>query len=246
MTHQPSSQVMKHFDTVCYLSQGRVAYFGDREASMDYFNRLGFPCPAYTNPSDHIIRCLSIIPARPRYSYKQIAGIIDEWEGSRERRTVDAQIADTNSNSLRTAAGGKGLSSPLLRDGSVVVTGFPEEEKDSGKFVTSYLRQFWTLTARSTVTISRDPMLTRARAGQSVVLALVIGLIYLQTGNDQKSIQDKMGGHAHPTHNQARSTGLDAATLMFPLTICLSTVVLCFPLLCGSVCVCGVVQPSSL
>jgi ABC-type multidrug transport system ATPase subunit len=43
--HQPSSQVFDRFQKLCFLSEGKVAYFGDREQANDFFKRfIGFFC----------------------------------------------------------------------------------------------------------------------------------------------------------------------------------------------------------
>lgn len=43
--HQPSSEVYALFDRVCFLSEGRVAYFGSREGALEHFASLGYACP---------------------------------------------------------------------------------------------------------------------------------------------------------------------------------------------------------
>lgn len=54
--HQPSSQVYQLFDKVMFLAEGRIAYFGPRDAALPYFAALGYACPEYTNPADYFIQ----------------------------------------------------------------------------------------------------------------------------------------------------------------------------------------------
>ncbi|XP_055388928.1 protein white-like [Condylostylus longicornis] len=54
--HQPSSKIFELFQDLLLLSEGRLVYFGDRVGATEWFKRLGFPCPQYTNPADHIIK----------------------------------------------------------------------------------------------------------------------------------------------------------------------------------------------
>ena len=50
--HQPSSETFYLFDDLMLLSDGKIVYYGPVENSIDYFARLGYPCPKYTNPAD--------------------------------------------------------------------------------------------------------------------------------------------------------------------------------------------------
>lgn len=62
--HQPSAQLFAQFDRLLLLkSGGNTVYFGDIgencETVKEYFRRNGAPCPAGTNPADHIINAVS-------------------------------------------------------------------------------------------------------------------------------------------------------------------------------------------
>uniref|UniRef100_A0A0R3RVG3 ABC transporter domain-containing protein n=1 Tax=Elaeophora elaphi TaxID=1147741 RepID=A0A0R3RVG3_9BILA len=54
--HQPSSQVFNMFDNVCFMSMGKVMYFGPIAEVCN----IGFTCPETYNPADHIIKTLSV------------------------------------------------------------------------------------------------------------------------------------------------------------------------------------------
>ncbi|EJD75463.1 CBR-WHT-4 protein [Loa loa] len=58
--HQPSSQVFNMFDNVCFMSMGKVAYFGPVTEVCNFFKNIGFACPETYNPADHIIKMLSV------------------------------------------------------------------------------------------------------------------------------------------------------------------------------------------
>ena len=38
--HQPSSELFEMFDKVCFISEGRLAYLGDRIKANDFFERF--------------------------------------------------------------------------------------------------------------------------------------------------------------------------------------------------------------
>ena len=60
--HQPSSEIFSMLDELCLLAKGRVAYFGPRENVIEYFDKLGYTCPQYTNPADYIVNQIQINP----------------------------------------------------------------------------------------------------------------------------------------------------------------------------------------
>eukprot|EP00548_Thalassiothrix_antarctica_P007128 CAMPEP_0194151868 /NCGR_PEP_ID=MMETSP0152-20130528/49790_1 /TAXON_ID=1049557 /ORGANISM="Thalassiothrix antarctica, Strain L6-D1" /LENGTH=761 /DNA_ID=CAMNT_0038855963 /DNA_START=149 /DNA_END=2434 /DNA_ORIENTATION=- len=52
--HQPSSNVFHKFDSVLFLADGCVVYYGTPKSSLDYCDRLlGLPCPVGYNAADH-------------------------------------------------------------------------------------------------------------------------------------------------------------------------------------------------
>ena len=61
--HQPSSELFQIFDSLCILSEGRLAYLGNQTNAFEFFDIAGWSCPAKYNPADHYIRTLSITPS---------------------------------------------------------------------------------------------------------------------------------------------------------------------------------------
>lgn len=53
--HQPSTKVYNGFDEVMILSKGREAFTGDVHDAIPYFNDIGSPCPANTNPAEFFL-----------------------------------------------------------------------------------------------------------------------------------------------------------------------------------------------
>ena len=50
--HQPSTKVYNGFDQVMIMSKGREAFTGEVEDAIPYFESIGCPCPANTNPAE--------------------------------------------------------------------------------------------------------------------------------------------------------------------------------------------------
>lgn len=53
--HQPNSEIFNLFDRLILLVGGRGVYQGPASQSVAYFDRLGFPCPEFSNPPDYFM-----------------------------------------------------------------------------------------------------------------------------------------------------------------------------------------------
>ena len=179
--HQPSSEVYALFDQVCYLARGQVAYFGTRTQALEYFSStLGMQCPLHSNPSDFIIKQLSIIPSDPEKSRAKIGHILDCWSASKYKAHLESDITDV----ARDAASHSTWDRTLLQD---------KKGRSESKYATGFLTQTRGIMWRSGLSIMRDKMLTKARAGQTIIMSIVIGLIYLRLGNSQTDVQNRVG-----------------------------------------------------
>ena len=47
------SDIFELFDIMMLLSQGKMVYFGKQNELVNYFTRMGYPCPELTNPCDY-------------------------------------------------------------------------------------------------------------------------------------------------------------------------------------------------
>ena len=50
--HQPTADMLAHFDDLCLLCEGQVVYHGPMEKSVDYFESIGYICPENFTPTD--------------------------------------------------------------------------------------------------------------------------------------------------------------------------------------------------
>mmetsp|Transcript_24845 Transcript_24845/g.58981 ORF Transcript_24845/g.58981 Transcript_24845/m.58981 type:complete len:807 (-) Transcript_24845:42-2462(-) len=61
--HQPRSSIWQQLDYVMLMATGGyVLYFGPRGEALDYFSRLGYECPKYTNPAEFLLDLVSVKP----------------------------------------------------------------------------------------------------------------------------------------------------------------------------------------
>ena len=53
--HQPSTSVFAGFDSVCFLTGGKMAYLGKAVELSGYLSSVGKPVPSNSNPADHML-----------------------------------------------------------------------------------------------------------------------------------------------------------------------------------------------
>jgi ABC-type multidrug transport system ATPase subunit/ABC-type multidrug transport system permease subunit len=59
--HQPRSSIFKMLDTLILLAPGgNVCYMGKASDAVQYFSKLGYPCPVETNPAEFLLDLVSI------------------------------------------------------------------------------------------------------------------------------------------------------------------------------------------
>lgn len=165
--HQPSSHVYSLFNNVCLMACGRVIYLGPGDQAVPLFEKCGYPCPAYYNPADHLIRTLAVIDSDRATSMKTISKIRQGFLSTDLGQSV---LAIGNANKLRAAS---------------FVTGSDTSEKTKTFFNQDYNASFWTqflaLFWRSWLTVIRDPNLLSVRLLQILITAFITGIVFFQT-----------------------------------------------------------------
>lgn len=60
--HQPSSEIFEKFDMLYLMAEGRLAYLGELNRALSFFESMDFKCPSNYNPADFYIKTLAIEP----------------------------------------------------------------------------------------------------------------------------------------------------------------------------------------
>jgi ABC-type multidrug transport system ATPase subunit len=47
------------FDRLVLLAKGKIIYFNYANKSVEYFNKIGYPCPELSNPCDFFMAMMS-------------------------------------------------------------------------------------------------------------------------------------------------------------------------------------------
>ena len=88
--HQPSALVFAGFHKVLVLSEGRVAYCGERDAMARYFESISLPLSKDANPAEAVLDLVS----KDTTSTKEVTKALDSWDAcSKSKETAVVAIA---------------------------------------------------------------------------------------------------------------------------------------------------------
>ncbi|CDQ75158.1 unnamed protein product [Oncorhynchus mykiss] len=169
--HQPSAKLFEMFDKLYILSQGQCIYKGTVPYLIPYLKNLGLHCPTYHNPADFIIEVASgeYGDWNPVLFEAAQGGMcaIEEKEKSCDKNDTSA-VCPTK----------------CLKDSGAI---------ESHSFATSTWTQFCILFNRTLMTICRDQVLTHLRLMSHISIGVLIGLLYLNIGNDASKVFNNTG-----------------------------------------------------
>lgn len=98
--HQPSALVFAGFHKVLVLSEGRVAYSGDRAGMSPYFASVGAPLSRGANPAEAVLDLVSKDTTSP----EEVSAVLDSWDASAERAKFEK--SQTAAAAAQGSAGG--------------------------------------------------------------------------------------------------------------------------------------------
>eukprot|EP01129_Flabellula_baltica_P009537 TRINITY_DN390_c0_g1_i1.p1 TRINITY_DN390_c0_g1~~TRINITY_DN390_c0_g1_i1.p1 ORF type:complete len:613 (-),score=120.87 TRINITY_DN390_c0_g1_i1:68-1906(-) len=166
--HQPSTELLTHFDKLMILAHGQTVYFGPYGQAIDYFAEIGYECPIDENPADYFIKILHLNDKGKLQGY-----------GNTEKKAKELAKVFKRSEYHE-----------LTKQSKVApVTEILSKDEELPNFGT----QFRHLANRELQILTRDPSAFFISVLTNLLIGFVIGLIYWDLGNDQTSIQDRTG-----------------------------------------------------
>ncbi|KAF6001160.1 hypothetical protein F1559_000069 [Cyanidiococcus yangmingshanensis] len=180
--HQPRSQIFQMFDDLLLLSEGYQVYLGSAKEMVGYFSQLGYPCPAYYNPADFALDLISL-STHSKMLEEQTRDRIAYLEASfsRHRKEKEAKLDEPLDDAMVV----KPKETPRLLSFLTCIG----ERKYSARWV----EQFVILLRRSWDLMLRDRANVLARFLQILVYALVLGLIWMNTGRNSSDERAVVG-----------------------------------------------------
>ncbi|XP_065106253.1 ATP-binding cassette sub-family G member 4 [Paramisgurnus dabryanus] len=167
--HQPSAKLFEMFDKLYILSQGQCIYKGTVPYLIPYLKNLGLHCPTYHNPADFIIEVAS-------GEYGDLNHVLFE--------AVQGGLCSDESKKNSIDKNDPTSPSQCYNDSGTI-------EKHT--FATSTFTQFCILFKRTFITICRDTVLTHLRVMSHLFIGVLIGLLYLNIGNDASKVFNNTG-----------------------------------------------------
>ncbi|KAL9649908.1 hypothetical protein ABK040_011381 [Willaertia magna] len=203
--HQPRSSIFQMFDKLLLMAKGHVVYFGDAHRAMDYFTKIGYPPPKNFNPADHLLDMTAFSkgikdPNVKQQEIQRIEHFINEYESQPK---ASKTLLKTNQRVASSMASEEvDLSDKVIKSNDselddpldVPLTDKLERNLSHyGGYGSSWWLQFIVIFWRSFINVMRDRVLTVARFIQSVIFAVLIGLIFLRLGYNQRGVQNRLG-----------------------------------------------------
>ncbi|XP_051552531.1 ATP-binding cassette sub-family G member 4-like isoform X1 [Myxocyprinus asiaticus] len=202
--HQPSAKLFEMFDKLYILSQGQCIYKGTVPNLIPYLKNLGLHCPTYHNPADFIIEVASGEYGDLNHVlFEAVQGglcsdevkknSIDKNDPTTSCPSPCHYVSDGHTPSHTKSAFHQFhciLSTHLLCY-CVFIQDSGHIEKHT--FATSTLTQFCILFKRTFITICRDMVLTHLRVMSHLCIGVLIGLLYLNIGNDASKVFNNTG-----------------------------------------------------
>lgn len=167
--HQPSSEVYAMFHSILLLAEGRTAYMGSTADAIQYFDSLGYPCPANFNPADHFVHTLAIKPGDQENCRKRVKDICDVYS-AQEAKGTESEETETRDS---------------FQDNVKTLPRSP--------YKVSWCQQFRSVFWRSWLTNNRDSVIFRLRFYQNIFLGFVVGICFFQTKANQDGIHNIFG-----------------------------------------------------
>ncbi|XP_072938786.1 ATP-binding cassette sub-family G member 4-like isoform X2 [Epargyreus clarus] len=179
--HQPSATLLTMVDRLYAVIGGKCAYMGSVPLLLPYLEQMNLICPPYHNPVDFFMeKCAEYEDQLVQYS-----------ENGHNHLWINNICNETDSDLLEKFK--------LSKCEEVHLTLLPPPKEDPTKkillalkstYSTSTWKQFTILTRRALLTNFRDPYFTLMITGIHFVMALFVGTLFYDIGQNARYFKD--------------------------------------------------------
>lgn len=171
------------FDKVVLMKDGHMVYSGAPGKAIEFFAKNGWECPTFTNPADYVLDVISELgdASEATGKRKTVPQLVERFRKRQKKKLSDAESKRTTNKSA-------------LFD--LVATTKEAEQTRPGFF-----SQFPVLFLRAWRNNLRHGLILWAQLGQHIILALFVGLMYLQLG--PKSVTQSLAENATVVSDRA-------------------------------------------
>ncbi|XP_012140084.1 ATP-binding cassette sub-family G member 4 isoform X4 [Megachile rotundata] len=181
--HQPSASLLNMVDHLYVVADGSCVYTGSTQNLVPYLSSLGLQCPTHYNPADYLMEICN-----GDYG-KHVPGLIDAIENGKNNAWRSTSNVTTANRQEEVIALNVMASFQALRQRPPMAADYAPRRKGS-EYATNFWKQLIVLLKRNTIRLSRDKVLTFTRLSMHFVIALLVGTIYFQIGQDAVYVLD--------------------------------------------------------
>ncbi|XP_043485839.1 ATP-binding cassette sub-family G member 1-like isoform X1 [Polistes fuscatus] len=174
VVHQPSSQIISQFDTMIVMNQGTTMYCGPRENMLDTFKDAGYVCPDFYNIAEFV---LEVVTDQRGGDLNNLKKINSDKYNERKSKSLLYNTSDKTNTIVNTEL------SETYEKNNLNEDSYREQ---------SMCKQLQILLLRSFICIIRDNTMTKLRLAVHVIIALLLGSIFYDFGNDEDKVSSNI------------------------------------------------------
>lgn len=202
--HQPSSQIFHFFDKLLLLCHGRVSYYGKASGATDFFSQIEMPCYPNWNPADYMMEMLKSGKEKEDKIIAEFSRVYPHVSDPFDRKMwskIDGgtkSIEDGSSWEVSVITNPGADKNPVDSTNVVICNAkdnqgeTESDEKEVRKWPSSFKTQFSVLSRRTFIQTKAN-IWDKLNFLQTIVLAIVVGMVWFNTPMTEESLRDRTG-----------------------------------------------------
>ena len=164
--HQPSSAILALIDRLIIMQEGHFVYQGRTQDSIQYFEKIGFPVPIETLPTDYFIKLMNIHDRQNLSEYEEM--LLNKFDNNY-----------------------KSNESEVWND--MIISNLPDWVYEQNGTKLSWMKTYTTLIWRMIVSIRRNPIVLWFKVVQAIGIGFFFASAYRNMGYDGVGMENRYG-----------------------------------------------------